>query len=92
MKSLIVSLYCFVAVVLLSSFLFAQDEKEKQDVHQFTILRNINTTSVKNQGKTVIAAKWPLAITKTSRWPRSWFRRGSGTPSRGEFSSGWNYW
>ena len=29
MKSLIVSLYCFVAVVLLSSLLFAQDEEEK---------------------------------------------------------------
>ena len=52
MKSLIVSLYCFVAVVLLSSFLFAQDEEEKKDVHQFTILQNIETTSVKHQGKT----------------------------------------
>ena len=52
MKSPIVSLYCFAAVVLLSSFLFAQDDEEKKDVHQFTILHNVNTTSVKHQGKT----------------------------------------
>jgi bleomycin hydrolase len=51
-KSPIVSLYCFAAVVLLSSFLFAQDDEEKKDVHQFTILHNVNTTSVKHQGKT----------------------------------------
>jgi bleomycin hydrolase len=51
-KSPIVSLYCFVAVILISSFLFAQDEEEKQDVHQFTILHNVNTTPVKHQGKT----------------------------------------
>lgn len=52
MRSPIVNLYCFVAIVLLSSFLFAQSEEEKQDVHHFTILQNVNTTSVKNQGKT----------------------------------------
>jgi len=52
LKSLFVSLYCFVAVVPLSSFLFAQDKEEEQDVHQYTILYNVNTTSVKNQGKT----------------------------------------
>jgi bleomycin hydrolase len=39
-------------VILLPSFLFAQDEEEKKDVHQFTILHNVNTTSVKHQGKT----------------------------------------
>jgi bleomycin hydrolase len=48
----IVSLYSFVGVVLLSSSLFAQDDEEKKDVHQFTILHNVNTTSVKHQGKT----------------------------------------
>ena len=52
MKSPIVSLYCFVAVVLLSSFLSAQDEEEKKEVHQFTILYNVETTPVKHQGKT----------------------------------------
>ncbi len=52
MKSYIVSLRCFVALVLLSSSLFAQDDEEKKDVHQFTILHNIETTSVKHQGKT----------------------------------------
>ena len=52
MKSLIVNLYCFAAVVLLSSFLFAQDDEEKKEVHQFTILHNVNTTPVKHQGKT----------------------------------------
>ena len=52
MKSPIVSLHCFAAVLLLSSFLIAQDEEEKQDVHRFTILQNIETTSVKHQGKT----------------------------------------
>ena len=52
MKSLIVKLYCFVMVVLLSSFLFAQDDVEKKEVHQFTIPHNVNTTPVKNQGKT----------------------------------------
>jgi len=51
-KSLIVKLYCFVMVVLLSSFLFAQDDVEKKEVHQFTIPHNVNTTPVKNQGKT----------------------------------------
>jgi len=51
-KSSVVSLHCFVAVVLLSSLLFAQDDEEKKDVHQFTILHNIETTSVKHQGKT----------------------------------------
>ena len=52
MKSLIVNLNCFAAVVLLSSFLFAQDDKEKKDVHQFTILYNVESTPVKHQGKT----------------------------------------
>jgi bleomycin hydrolase len=51
-KSSVVSLRCFVALVLLSSSLFAQDDEEKKDVHQFTILHNIETTSVKHQGKT----------------------------------------
>ncbi len=52
MKSSVVSLRYFVAVALLSSFLIAQDDEEKKDVHQFTILHHINTTSVKHQGKT----------------------------------------
>ena len=52
MKSSVVSLRCFVAIVLCSSLLFAQDDEEKKDVHQFTILHNIETTSVKHQGKT----------------------------------------
>ena len=52
MKSLFVSLYCLVAGVLLSSLSFAQGEEEKKNVHQFTVMHNINTTSVKNQGKT----------------------------------------
>jgi hypothetical protein len=51
-KSSVVSLRYFVAVALLSSFLIAQDDEEKKDVHQFTILQNIETTSVKHQGKT----------------------------------------
>jgi bleomycin hydrolase len=51
-KSSVVSLRCFVAIVLCSSLLFAQDDEEKKDVHQFTILHNIETTSVKHQGKT----------------------------------------
>lgn len=59
MKSSIISLRCFAAVVLLSSILFAQDEEEKKDVHQFTILHNIETTSVKHQGKT--GTCWDLA-------------------------------
>jgi bleomycin hydrolase len=37
---------------MLSSLSFAQGEEEKKNVHQFTVLHNINTTSVKNQGKT----------------------------------------
>jgi len=59
LKSSIISLRCFAAVVLLSSILFAQDEEEKKDVHQFTILHNIETTSVKHQGKT--GTCWDLA-------------------------------
>jgi len=51
-KSCIVSLRSFVAIVLFSSLLFAQDDEEKKDVHQFTILQKIETTSVKHQGKT----------------------------------------
>jgi bleomycin hydrolase len=35
-----------------SSFLIAQDEEEKKDLHQFTMLHNVKTTSVKHQGKT----------------------------------------
>ncbi len=51
-KSCIVSLRCFVAVVFFSSLLFAQDDEEKKDVHQFTILNIVESTSVKHQGKT----------------------------------------
>jgi bleomycin hydrolase len=51
-KSSVVSLRCFVAVVLSASLLFAQDDEEKKDVHQFTILYNVETTPVKHQGKT----------------------------------------
>jgi len=52
LKLSIISLRYFIAVVLLSSILFAQDEEEKKDVHQFTILQSVETTSVKHQGKT----------------------------------------
>jgi len=51
-KSCIVSLGCFVVFILFSSLLLAQDDEEKKDVHEFTILQNIETTSVKHQGKT----------------------------------------
>jgi len=51
-KSCIVSLSCFVVFILFSSLLLAQDDEEKKDVHEFTILQNIETTSVKHQGKT----------------------------------------
>jgi len=43
-KLSIVRLRCFVAVFLLDSFLFAQDDEEKKDVHQFTKLYNVEAT------------------------------------------------
>jgi len=52
MKVSFISFICIAAILLLSSLLIAQEKEQDIDVHQLTMLYNIETTSVKHQGRT----------------------------------------
>ena len=51
MKSIVNKFKLIFIIIALAPVLIAQ-ENEETDVHEFTILQNVETTSVKHQGKT----------------------------------------